>query len=145
MGLTNPGRVLGRFLLRSTSPRFSTLSGIPLFFIYLLRLASLSALLVEFNLSFLTDELTWFFKITKVAPFESVKEFYKDPFLALFFSFLSVISMRTSASCSLYADDLAIWSSLNIVSAAVEATQGAPIRLERWSVDWCLPFDPEQM
>ena len=27
----------------------------------------------------------WFFKIAKVAPFESIEVFYKDPFLALFF------------------------------------------------------------
>ena len=33
--------------------------------------------------------LAWFFKITKVAPFESVEVFCKDPFLALFFSLSS--------------------------------------------------------
>ena len=48
------------------------------------RLASLLVLLVGLNLSFLTGALVWFFKITKVDPFESVEVFCKNPFLALF-------------------------------------------------------------
>ena len=47
-------------------------------------------------------------------------------------------------SCSLYADDLAIWSSFPSVPTAVEATQGALIRLERWSAYWCLPLNPSK-
>ena len=47
-------------------------------------------------------------------------------------------------SCSLYADDLAIWSSSPSVSTAVEATQGALFRLERWSEYWCLPLNPSK-
>ena len=43
-------------------------------------------------------------------------------------------------SCSLYTDDLAIWSSSPSVPTAVEATQGALFRLERWSEYWCLPL-----
>ena len=50
-------------------------------------------------------------------------------------------SLPSSVSCSLYADDLAIWSSFASVSTAVEATQGALFRLERWSEYWCLPFN----
>ena len=50
-------------------------------------------------------------------------------------------SLPSSVSCSLYADDLAIWSSYPSVPTAVEATQGALFRLERWSEYWCLPFN----
>ena len=52
------------------------------------------ALLVGLNLSFLTDALVWFFKIKKAAPFESVEVFRKDPFLALYFSFYSLMIFR---------------------------------------------------
>ena len=48
-------------------------------------------------------------------------------------------SLPFSVSCCLYADDLAIWSSSASVSTAVEATQGALFRLERWLEFWCLP------
>ena len=53
----------------------------------------------------------------------------------LFFLFISNLSasLPSSVSCSLYADDLAIWSSSPSVPTAVEATQGALFRLERWS------------
>ena len=47
-------------------------------------------------------------------------------------------SLPSSVSCSLFADDLAIWSSSPLVATAVEATQGALFRLERWSEYWCL-------
>ena len=42
---------------------------------------------------------------------------------------------------SFYADDLAIWSSFPLVPTAVEATQGALFRLERWSEHGCLPLN----
>ena len=42
-------------------------------------------------------------------------------------------SLCSCVSCSLYADDLAIWSSSSSVPVAVAATQGALFRLERWS------------
>ena len=42
-----------------------------------------------------------------------------------------------SVSCSYYADNLAIWSSSSSVPIAVEASQGALFRLERW----CLPLN----
>ena len=86
MGLTNPGRALGRSCLLSISLKLLTLSGTPPFSTNLFRLASLLALLVGLNLSFLTGALLWFFKITKAVPFESVEVFHKDPFLALYFS-----------------------------------------------------------
>ena len=73
------------------------------------------ALLVGLNLSFLIGALLWSFKITKTVPFESVEVFRKDPFLSpvLFSLFINDLpaSLPSSVSCSLYADDLAIWSS----------------------------------
>ena len=53
-------------------------------------------------------------------------------------------SLPYSVSCSLYADDLAIWSSSPLVPTAVEATQGALFRLERWYEYWCLPLNPSK-
>ena len=53
MGLTNPGRALGRSFPLLISLKLSTLSGIPLFTINSFRLASVLALLVRLNLSFL--------------------------------------------------------------------------------------------
>ena len=50
-------------------------------------------------------------------------------------------SLPSSVSCSLYAHDLAIWSSSPLVPIVVEATQGALFRLERWSEYWCLPLN----
>ena len=91
MGLTNPGRVLGRSCLLLISRKLLTLSGIPPFSTNSFRLASLLALLVGLNLSFLIGALVWFFKITKVAPFEFVEVFCKDPFLAVLFSLSSLM------------------------------------------------------
>ena len=88
-GLANPGRALGRFSLLSISLKLSTLSGIPPFSINLFRLASLFALLIRLILSFLMGALAWFFKIIKVAPFDSVEVFHKDSVLALSFSLSS--------------------------------------------------------
>ena len=53
-------------------------------------------------------------------------------------------SLPSSVSCSLYADDLAIWSSSTLVTTAVEATQIALLPLERWSEYWCLPLNPRK-
>ena len=53
-------------------------------------------------------------------------------------------SLLSSVSCSLYTDDLAIWSSSPLVPTAVEASQGALFRLERWSEYWCLPLNPSK-
>ena len=53
-------------------------------------------------------------------------------------------SLPSPVSCSLYADDLVIWSSSPSVPTAVEAKQGALFRLERWSEYWCLPLNPSK-
>ena len=63
----------------------------------LFRLISLIALFVGLNLSFLIGSLVWYFKITKVALFESVEVFYKDSFLALYFSLFHLWSFCFSA------------------------------------------------
>ena len=94
MGLTNPGRALGRCCLLSISLKLLTLSGIPPFFTNLFRLASLLALLVGLNLSFLIGALVWSIKITKAVPFESVEVFCKDPFLALHLYLSSLMIFR---------------------------------------------------
>ena len=143
MGLTNPGRALGRSCPLSISRKLSTLSGIPSFTTNSFRLASLFALLVGLNLSYVIGALAWFIKVTKVVPFESVEVFRKDPFLALYFSLSS--SMIFQPPCLLpSADDLAIWSSSASVPSAVEATQGPLFRLECWSEYWCFPLNPSK-
>ena len=65
---------------------------------------------------------------------------------ALFSLFINDLSvpLPSSVSCSLYTDDLAIWSSSPSIPTAVEATQGALIRLDRWSEYWCLPLNPSK-
>ena len=91
MGLTNPGRALGRSSLLSISLKLLTLSGIPPFSTNSFRLASLLGLLDGLNFFFLMGALVWFIKITKLAPFESIDVFHKDAFLVLFFSLSSLI------------------------------------------------------
>ena len=85
---------LGRSCLLLISLELFTLSGIPSFSTNSFRLASLLALLVGLNLSFLIGALVWFIKITKVVPFESVEVFRKDLFLALYFSLSSSMIFR---------------------------------------------------
>ena len=86
MGLTNRDRALRRSCLLLIFLKLLTLSGIPPFSTNSFRLASLLALLVGLNPSFLMGALPWFIKITNIVPFESVEMFRKDPFLALYFS-----------------------------------------------------------
>ena len=80
------------------------------------------------------------FRVRRVVPQGSVL----GPVLfSLFINDLPA-SLPSSVSCSLYADDLAIWSSSPSVPTAVEATQGALFGLERWSEYWCLPLNPSK-
>ena len=94
MGLTNPGRALGRFCLPSISLKLLTLSGIPPFSTNSFRLASLLALLVGLNLFFPIGTLAWFIKITKVVAFESAEVFRKNLFSAPYFSLSSLMIFR---------------------------------------------------
>ena len=110
MGLTNPGRALGRSSLLWISRKLLTLSGIPPFFINSFRPASLLALLVGLNLTFLIGALAWSIKITKVVPFESVEAFRKDLFLALYFSpYSSMIFLLLCLLSSAALFTLTIW------------------------------------
>ena len=93
-GFNKPRPGLGRSCLLLISLELFTLSGIPSFSTNSFRLASLLALLVGLNLSFLIGALVWFIKITKVVPFESVEVFRKDLFLALYFSLSSSMIFR---------------------------------------------------
>ena len=93
-GFNKPRPALGRSCILSVSIKLLTLSGIPPFSTNSFRLASLLALLVGLNLSFLISALVWFIKITKVVPFESVEVFRQDPFLALYFSLSSSMIFR---------------------------------------------------
>ena len=63
------------------------------------------------------------------------------PVLLSFFTNDLPASLPSSVSCSLYADDLGIWSSS---PSAVQATQESLFRLERWSEYWCLPLNPNE-
>ena len=90
MGLTNPGRALGRSCLLSISLKLLTLSGIPTISTNSFWLA----FLVGLNLYFLIGAPVWFIKITKAVPFESVEVFRKDSFLALYFSLSSLTISR---------------------------------------------------
>ena len=99
-----------RSSLQLISRKLSTLSGIPPFSTESFRLAAFLALLFGLNLSFLVSALAQFIKITKVAPFEPVEVFCKDPFLALcVFLFLLMISLRLCLLSSAALFMLTIW------------------------------------
>ena len=98
------------------------------------------ALLVGLNLFFVI--VTWFFKITRVALFKTVKVFCKDLFLALYFSlFLLIIFLLLLSAAYFMLTTYPICSSFPFVHASVGATQGALIRLECWSEYWCFPIN----
>ena len=80
------------------------------------------------------------FRVRQGVPQESV---FGPVIFSIFINDLPA-SLPSSVSCSLYADDLAIWSSSPSVPTAMKATQGALFRLERWSEYWCLPLNPSK-
>ena len=63
------------------------------------------------------------------------------PVLFSLFTNNLLASLPSFVNCSLYDDDLAIWSSSPLVPTAVEATQEALFRLERWSEYWYLSLN----
>ena len=82
-----------------------------------------------------------FFQVRGSVPQGSV------PGPVLFSLFLNDLpaSLPSFVSCSVYADDLAIWSSSSpSAPTAMEAMQGALIQLECWSKYWCLPLNPSK-
>ena len=78
--LINPSWAWGRFLPLSILLKLLLLSDTPIFLTSLFWLASLLALFDWLNLFFLIGTLAQFFKIAKVALFESVEVLYKDLF-----------------------------------------------------------------
>ena len=148
MGLTNPGRALGRSCLLLISPKFLTLSGIPPLFHKLIS-AGLPSCFARWTQSFLSDRrASVVFQNHKSRSFRARRGVPQGSVLGpvLFFLFINDLpaSLPSSVSCSPYADDLAIWSSSPSVPTAVEATQGALFRLEHWSEYWCLPLNPNK-
>ena len=147
-GFNKPRPALGRSSLLSISRKILTLSGIPPFSTNSFRLASLFCF-ARWTQSFLSDSRACVvfqnhksrsFPVRRGVP----QGFVLGPVLfSLFINDLPA-SLPSSVSCSLYADDQAIWSSSPLVPFAVEATQGALYRLERWSEYWCLPLNPSK-
>ena len=146
MAVTNPGQALGQSSLLLISQKLSTLPVNPPFCTNSFWVACLLALLIGLNLSFLIGALAWFIKITKVIPFESVKLFCKNPFLALYFSLSSSMIFQflwLLLSAALFM--LTIWPfgpPPPRSPTAVEAIQGALFQLEHWLEYWCLPLNP---
>ena len=88
--------------------------------------------------TFLTGANMWFSKLLKsllLSPQKSSTRTCSWPCALLVFH-----QWSSCFSCSVYADDLAIWSSYTLVLAATWATQEVLIRLERWSENWRLPL-----
>ena len=109
-GFNKPDRTLGRFFLLLISLKLLTLSSTSPFSTNSFRLASLLALLVGLNFSFLIGALALLMKLTKIVPFKSVEVFRKGPFLALYFSHsLSMIFLHLCLLPSGALFTLTIW------------------------------------
>ena len=144
-GFNKPRQALGRSCLLSISLKLLTLSGIPIRFHKYIS-AGPPSCFTRWTQSFLSDKRACVvyqnhksrsFRVRRNVPQGSVR----SPVLfSLFINDLPA-SLPSSVSCSLYADNLAIWPFSPLVPTAVEATQGALFRLERWSKYWCLPLN----
>ena len=111
--------------------------------------ASLSSCFARWTQSFLSDRRACVvFQNHKSRSFRDRRGFSQGSVLGtvLFSLFINdlLASLPSSVSCSLYTDDLVIWSSGPSVPTAVEVTQEALIRLEHWSEYWCLPLNPSK-
>ena len=81
-----------------------------------------------------------FFRVRRDVPLGSIL----GPVLSSLFNNDLPAFLSCSVSCSLYADDQAIWFFSPSHLAAVEATQGDLFELERWFRCWCLPLNPSK-
>ena len=148
MGLTNLGRALKQYCLLLISRKLSTLFGIPPFF-HKLILAGLLSCFARWIQSFLSNRCAClFYQNHKSRSFRVRRGVLQGSVLGpvLFFLFINDLPafLPSSVSCSLYADDLAIWSSSPSVPTEVGTIQGAPFRLEHWSEYRCLPLNPSK-
>ena len=122
--------------LRLLKPQKCPDSDSPALFLHKLISAGLPPCFVRWTQSFIFDRRACmvyqnhksrFFQILRGVPQGSV---LGPVLLSLLINDLRA-SLPSSVCCSLYADDLAIWSSSPSVPTAVEATQGALFQLER--------------
>ena len=148
MGLTNPSRALGRSCLPSISRKLFDSVWHPVPFHKLIS-AGFPPCFARWTQSFLSDRrASVIYQNHKSRSFQICRGVPQGSVLGpiLFSLFINDLpaSLPSSVSCSLYADDLAIWSSSPLVPTAVKATQGALFRLERWSEHWCLPLNPSK-
>ena len=142
MGLTNPGRALGRSCYYRFLKSFRLcLASRPFPHIYF---GCLPPCFARWTQSFLSDRRACVvyqnhksrsFRVRRGVPQGSV---LGSVLFSLFISDFPA-SLPSSVSCSLYADDLVIWSSSPRPHCG-DASQGALFRLERWSEYWCLPL-----
>ena len=144
MGLTNPGWALVRSCTIDLSKAFGSVWHPALF--HKLISAGLPPCFARWTQSFLSDRRACVvFQNHKSRSFQVRRGIPQGSVLGpvLFSLFINDLpaSLPSSVSCSLYAADLAIWSSSPSVPTAVEATQGALFRLERLSEYWCLPLN----
>ena len=109
--------------------------------------AVLSSCFARWTQSFLSDRCACvIFQNYKSRSFRVRRGVRQESILGpvLFYLFINDLSasLPSSVSCSLYSDDLAIWSSSLSVTTVVEATQGALFQLKRWFEYWSLPLNP---
>ena len=131
-----------RLLILSSFVKLSTLTSLILFHKFIS--ANLPPCFACWTQSFFFDRHTCIvfqnhkrssFRVCRGVPQGSIL----GPLLFSFFINNLLASLLSSVSCSLYANDLAIWSSSPLVSVVVGATQKTLNRLECWSEYWCLP------
>ena len=143
-GFNKPRGALKRFSLLSISLKLLTVWHPALFHEFIL--AGLSPSFARWTQSFLSDRRACMvFQNHKSRSFQVCRGVLQGSVLGpvLFSLFINDLpaSLTSSISCSLYANNLAIWSSSILVPSAMEATQGAMFRLEHWPEYWSLPLN----